>query len=111
MHTRMRSHGTIIVVAPPLLAATPAQGDKPAQTSTVLIKGFAFVPDHLIVSAGDMVVWKNEDIVPHTATGKGVFDSQEIGAMKSWTYKTTHKGKFQYICTDHPTMRAELTGH
>jgi plastocyanin len=110
MHTRMRNYGTMIVVALALLAATLAQAaDKPAQTHTVLIKGFAFVPDHLIVSAGDTVVWKNEDIVPHTATGKGVFDSQEIGSMKSWTYKTTSKGKFPYSCTFHPTMRAELT--
>jgi plastocyanin len=83
--------------------------DKPAQTHTVRIKAFAFVPDHRIVSAGDTVVWKNEDIVPHTATGKGIFDSQEIGSMKSWTYKTSRKGKFPYISTYHPTMRAELT--
>ena len=62
-------------------------------------------------SQSDTVVWKNEDIVPHTATGKGVFDSQEIGSMKSWTYKTTRKGKFPYICTYHPTMSAELTVH
>src|SRR5690242_21829129 len=94
MHTCMRCYGTIIVLALALLATTVAQaGDKPAQTHTILIKGFAFVPDHLIVSAGDTVVWKNEDIVPHTATGKGSFGSQEIGSMKSWTYKTTHKGR------------------
>jgi plastocyanin len=112
MHTRTRYYGTIIAVALSLLAATVAQaGDKPAQTHTILIKGFAFVPDHLIVSADDTVVWKNEDIVPHTATGKGVFDSQEIGSMKSWTYKTTRKGKFPYICMYHPTMHAELPVH
>jgi plastocyanin len=110
MQRRMRYYGTIIVVALALLATTVAQaGDKPAETHTVLINGFAFVPDHLTVSAGDTVVWKNEDIVPHTATGKGVFDSQEIGSMKSWTYKTSRKGKFAYVCSYHPTMRAELT--
>ena len=88
----MRYYGTIIVIALSLVAATVAQaGDTPAQTHTILIKDFAFVPDHLIVSAGDTVVWKNEDIVPHTATGRGVFDSQEIDSMKSWTYKTSRK--------------------
>jgi hypothetical protein len=53
MHTRMRYYGTIIVVALALLATILAQaGDKPAQTDTVLIKGFAFVPDHHALGLG-----------------------------------------------------------
>jgi plastocyanin len=106
----MRYWSTIVIVALTLLSARTAQaGDGPAQTHIVLIKGFAFVPDHLTVSAGDTVVWKNEDIVPHTATDKGVFDSTEIGSRKSWAYKATRQRKFAYICTYHPTMHADLT--
>jgi plastocyanin len=96
----MRYWSTIVIVALILLLARMAQaGGRPAQTHIVLIKGFAFVPDHLTVSAGDTVVWKNEDIVPHTATDKEVFDSREIGSMKFWAYKAARKGKFAYICT------------
>ena len=111
MHNHIRYCCTIIALALALAlsSATMSQAkDKTPQTHTVLIKGFKFVPDHLTVAAGDKVVWTNEDIVPHTATDEGVFDSKEIGSMKSWTYKATRKGTFAYICTYHPTMHAEL---
>jgi plastocyanin len=109
MLTRIQYGGMIIIMVLALISATLAQSrHREAQPHTILIKGFAFVPDHLTVSVGDTVVWKNEDLVPHTATGE-VFDSKEIGSMKSWTYKATHKGQFAYICTYHPTMRAQLT--
>jgi hypothetical protein len=49
----MRDYGTIIVVALALLGATMTQTrDRPAQTHTVLIKGFAFVPDHHALGLG-----------------------------------------------------------
>ena len=35
---------------------------------------------------GDTIVWVNKDPFPHTATAKGVFDSHEIAAGKSWKY-------------------------
>jgi len=106
----MRYYGTIIVIALSLVAATVAQaGDTPAQTHTILIKDFAFVPDHLIVSAGDTVVWKNEDIVPHTATARHGFDSKNLNTGQSWSFVARKKGNYPYTCTYHPTMRAELT--
>jgi plastocyanin len=110
MHTLIRYCGTLIVVTLALLSATQSQGgDKSAQTHTVLIKGFAFVPDHLTVSAGDTVVWKNEDIVPHTATAGHGFDSKTLNTGQSWSFVARKKGKYPYTCTYHPTMHAELT--
>lgn len=85
-----------------------AQETKKGTTHKVSIKGFEYVPKQLTVHPGDTVVWTNEDIVPHTATAKGVFDSKEIGSKESWTYKAGRKGKFPYICTYHPTMKGEL---
>jgi len=95
------------LVAAPL---QPAPTNQPAErrTFTVLIKGFQFVPETLEVQSGDTVIWKNEDIVPHTATAKSVFDSKEIGPGKSWTTVVKQKGKHPYICTYHPTMHGEL---
>ena len=80
-----------------------------AQTHTVLIKDFKYAPEVLTVKAGDTVIWKNEDIVPHTATANGKsFDSKNIGSKASWKYVANKPGNFPYICAYHPTMKAKL---
>ncbi len=102
---------SVIVLA--LAALSPldsASADtKPgAKTWTVLIKGFKFVPERLEVEAGDTVIWKNEDIVPHTATAKKLFDSKKLDQGQSWSYVAKQKGSHPYICLYHPTMTGEL---
>ena len=110
MNKPKRLFGIIIITALGIASTALAQkGDNRIQTHTIFIKDFAFVPDHLTVSAGDTVIWKNEDVTPHTATDEGVFDSKEIDTTKSWTYKATRKGKFPYTCTYHPNMHGQLT--
>ena len=88
--------------------AASAEGKPTPKTYNVVIKGFKFIPDKLEVNAGDAVIWKNEDIVPHTATGKR-FDSKSLDKGQSWSYVAKAKGAFPYICRFHPTMKAELT--
>jgi len=85
-------------------------GQKPeSQTHTVLIKDFKYLPEMLTVKSGDTVIWKNEDIVPHTATAnENSFDSKNIAAKASWKYVAGKPGNYPYICTYHPTMRARL---
>ena len=96
-------------LAVPLLGALSVLNSAPSgKTHTILIKGFQFVPDRLQVEMGDTVTWKNQDIVPHTATAKKVFDSKQIVAGGSWSYTVKQKGNIPYICTFHPTMKAEL---
>ena len=102
---------SVIVLA--LAALSPldsASADtKPgAKTWTVLIRGFKFVPERLEVEAGDTVIWKNEDIVPHTATAKKLFDSKKLDQGQSWSYVAKQKGSHSYICLYHPTMTGEL---
>jgi len=110
MTRRMSLAGLALVFAVGFgLEQAGAQDQSKSTTHTVTIRGFEFVPKQLKVRAGDTVVWTNEDIVPHTATAKGGFDSKEIASKKSWTYKATRKGEFPYICTYHPTMMGELT--
>ena len=99
---------TLSVLALGLVGSAPAQ-EKPSNKShTVLIKGFAFVPQRLEVYAGDRVIWKNEDIVPHTATARRSFDSKKLGPHQSWSYVANRKGIYPFICTYHPTMKGEL---
>ena len=68
-----------------------------------------FRPAALTVRHGDRVVWRNKDLVPHTATAAQRFDSQAIGAGGSWTYVAGKPGTLRYVCTFHPGMAATLT--
>ena len=105
---RMRTLGAALIVV--LSSLGIAAGDRPmSQTHTVTIEGMRFQPEVLTVAPGDIVVWVNKDLVPHTATSKaGGFDSKDIQADKSWRYTIQTTGEFAYICTFHPTMKAML---
>jgi plastocyanin len=80
---------------------------KPA-IHTVVIDGTNYAPAILTVKRGDTVVWVNKDPFPHTVTAKGVFDSHNIAASRSWKYTARKAGEFAYICTLHPTMKGTL---
>jgi plastocyanin len=87
-----------------------AQRDRKPVTHTVTIDASSFQPATLTIKAGDIVVWVNKDIVPHTATStdtKG-FDSGTLPTGKSWRQTFKVKGQFPYACTFHPTMKASL---
>src|SRR5579872_3681334 len=103
MRTKM-----ILLIVPLLGALSVLNSAPPGKTHTVLITAFQFVPERLAVEVGDTVIWKNQDIVPHTATAKSVFDSQQIDASGSWSYVVKQKGHYPYMCTFHPTMKGHL---
>jgi len=85
-----------------------ASADK-ATPKTVAIDGTTYQPSTLTVKVGDVVTWQNKDPFPHSVTSKDAgFDSQSIAAGKSWNYKATKRGEFNYTCTLHPTMKATL---
>ena len=46
-------------------------GSAPQKMVTVTIRSFKFEPATVTVNVGDIVEWKNDDIVPHTATADG----------------------------------------
>ncbi len=95
-----------------LAAALPLVGaasQATAQTThTVAIRGFEFVPSNLTVSAGDTVIWINEDDAPHTATGGG-FDTGTLNKGEQKGFRFTSGGTINYRCSIHPAMRATLT--
>jgi plastocyanin len=79
-----------------------------AETHEVRIEGMQFTPATLAVKKGDKVVWRNADLVPHTATAAGHFDSRTIAAGASWSYVARKPGRYGYVCTLHPGMKATL---
>ncbi|MBI3962998.1 MAG: cupredoxin domain-containing protein [Deinococcus sp.] len=90
----------------PLLLVSPPVAPVPA----VSIKSFAFVPEVLEVKAGTVVVWTNEDPVPHTVVAEdGSFISQLLfGQNLSFSREFSLPGAYQYFCSIHPTMRAQV---
>ena len=85
----------------------------PPKVVTVVIRGFKFEPATVTVHPGDTVEWKDDDIVPHTATEYGdpqkpAFDSGTIRTGAAWRYVARKKGTYNYICTLHPNMKGEL---
>ena len=79
-----------------------------AATHSVTIDALEFKPPTLTVRRGDVVVWHNNDPIPHTVTSKGSFDSGAIAAAATWKYTAAKQGRFDYLCTFHPTMKGVL---
>ena len=57
---------------------------------------------------GDRIVWKNKDLVPHTATAAGSFDSKSIASGASWSHVVRKPGRYDVVCLFHPGMKATL---
>ncbi|RKP44195.1 cupredoxin domain-containing protein [Trinickia fusca] len=79
-----------------------------AHTVPVTIEGLQFSPATVTVKRGDTVVWTNKDLVTHTVTADGVFDSHDIEPNHAWTYVAKQPGRYAYRCTLHPTMNGTL---
>jgi plastocyanin len=97
-----------VVVTAGLGTGMPTRGAG-AREHTVVIEGMQFKPAALTARRGDRVVWRNKDLVPHTATAARVFDSRTIEAGGSWTYTAGKAGTLAYVCTFHPGMKGSLT--
>lgn len=78
------------------------------QTHTVVIDNMRFTPETLTVRRGDRVVWRNNDLVPHTATAAKRFDSGSIEPGQSWSTVVRKTGTLPYVCSFHPGMKATL---
>jgi plastocyanin len=94
-------------------AAQPANSTStPPKVVSVEIREFKFEPATVTVHEGDTVEWKNNDIVPHTATAEGAknpaFDSGTIHKGAAWRFVARKKGTYNYICRLHPNMKGQL---
>lgn len=79
-----------------------------ASTHEVKIENMQFSPAAISVKRGETVTWRNNDIVPHTATAAGRFDSGEIAPGKTFSKKMEKPGDYDYICTYHPGMKGRI---
>ena len=70
----------------------------------------SYRPGDLTVQRGDTIVWRNTDIVVHSATSRtGAFDSGRLKAGAQFLCIAKDTGRFAYSCTKHKLMRGTLT--
>jgi Plastocyanin len=78
------------------------------KTVDVKIQNSAFNPESITISSGDTVKWTNMDSGTHTVVGPD-FSSGNISSGKSYEYKFTKAGTYNYHCSIDPSMKGVVT--
>lgn len=91
------------------MGETAPLNDNPSDTKVVdvQIKNFKYVPAVVTINKGDTVRWTNLDKAPHDAMGDG-WNSEmlQTGMTSEVTFDTP--GTYDYICSVHPSMKAQV---
>ncbi|MET9631513.1 cupredoxin family copper-binding protein [Lentzea sp. NPDC006480] len=78
-----------------------------AETHQIPIARYAYVPATMTVHVGDVVTWTNQDEASHDVAG-GTFRSPMLATGQWWSFTFTQPGTFDYVCSVHPDMRAQI---
>lgn len=78
-----------------------------AETHQIQIARYSYAPATMTVRVGDVVTWTNQDEASHDVAG-GTFRSPMLAQGQSWSFTFTRSGRFDYICSVHPDMRAQI---
>ena len=112
MTRRMTPIGMIVaaVVATVILIPGLEANAADARRIVVEIRGFQFIPEAPVVDTGDVVVWKNMDLVPHTVTSNDdSWESGLIAAGAEWETVVSVDMVQDYHCRYHSSMTGRLT--
>ncbi len=103
--------GSLLLIAIAVFWSQRTTGDLPGMTHLVVIEGMKFSPATIRMHSGDRIIFKNNDLVPHTITSKetGLFDSGSVKAGESWAVTLRTPGSFPFRCSFHPLMEGEIT--
>jgi len=71
---------------------------------------FFFQPSRMTIKVGDVVVWKNVTVAPHTVSSDtGVFNTPSfLSPNGTFTFTFTRAGTFKYHCNIHLYMHAAI---
>lgn len=78
-----------------------------AATIEITIEKLEFKPAVVTAQPGDTILWRNKDVMDHTATSTGNFDVV-IPAGKSGSMVVKGDEAADYICRYHPNMRGRI---
>ena len=73
-----------------------------------------YIPSTVNIVKGETVTWLNEDSAFHSVTSgfydepTGLFDSGYMEYLQSFSYTFDDSGVFDYYCTLHPWMKAQV---
>jgi plastocyanin len=100
---------TVLLVALFASAATPIGTWAAQPPQTVTIKDFSYGPETMVVSVGATTVWRNQDVVPHTATAQDDnWDTDEIAGGAEKAHRFDRPGRYAYRCRYHPNMQGVI---
>ena len=92
-------------LAPPFGASAYAE----PKAIEVVIEHFAFVPSSVAAAPGDVVIFINRDIAPHTATAAdGSWTTKDIEGGKTEKLVVPANGAGPFFCRYHPVMKGRL---
>jgi plastocyanin len=92
-----------------LALALAAPGAARAETTTISMPGKYFDPPRSTVVAGDLVVFRNDDLVSHDVRiAGGLFDSGVMERFTSWSQAIDQPGGYPFACTLHAFMSGNL---
>ena len=78
------------------------------------IEDICYIPPNIVVEKGKSVTWLNEDSSFHSVTSgfypepSGLFDSGHLDPYQSYTLSFDEIGTYDYFCTLHPWMFAQV---
>ena len=98
---------SMTLVAIPTLLRSQQRGPTPKR-HTIEMVNFEFRPAVVRVAAGDTVIWINRDVVPHTATAQGAWETGNIGSQETGRVIVKRSGEQNYLCEYHSSMRGKL---
>ena len=78
------------------------------------LEDICYIPPNIVVEKGKSVTWLNEDSSFHSVTSgfypepSGLFDSGHLDPYQSYTLSFDEYGVYDYFCTLHPWMKAQV---
>ncbi len=92
------------------LSSGAPQSAEAAATVTINIKDYAYSKKTLTVKKGTVVKWVNKDSMKHdvNSANKGGPKSKLLAKNKSYSWKASRTGTFNYHCTPHPYMKGKI---
>ena len=78
------------------------------------VEDICYIPSIIVVEKGKSITWINEDSSFHSVTSgfygepTGLFDSGYLDPYQSYTLSFDEFGTYDYFCTLHPWMKAQV---